>query len=174
MRDGVARVAMEEARPLAIEASRFDCDELLQEWRWLVPPSAKPLLIGAFGDWVFGAPDGGVYMLCLFEGTFERVADSTAEFNRLKEQEQFRDDRFHADWVTVAAAHGLVPKEDECLGWKAAPIFGGPFRPENIAIYPMVIYQSLQGELHRQLREQALLPRRRRKRRSQRRWWRFW
>ena len=163
---------MQDTRPLAIDASHFDCETLLEEWRWLVPRSETPLMIGAFGDWVFGAPDGGTCMLCLLEGNYERVAGSRAEFNRMKEREEFRNDRFHADWVAIAADRGLVPDPDECLGWKTAPILGGPFRPENPGIFPMRVYQSLQGQLHRQVRENTSADRRAGG--GKRPWWRFW
>jgi len=41
---------------------------------------------------------------------------------------------------------------DECLGSKLAPILGGKFAVDNLAVYSMAVYRVLQGQLHRQLR----------------------
>jgi Domain of unknown function (DUF1851) len=46
----------------------------------------------------------------------------------------------------------LVPSPDECLGSKLAPILGGKFAVDNLAVYSMAVYRVLQGQLHRQLR----------------------
>jgi hypothetical protein len=68
----------------------------------------------------------------------------------LKRQPENLESWFKADWVEIAARHGLVPAVDECLGWKIAPFLGGPFRVDNIAVFSWRIYQSIQGQLHQQ------------------------
>lgn len=46
-------------------------------------------------------------------------------------------------WLVVAAAHGMQPDKDECLGWRLHPLIGGPLEVAN---------PSLMGQLHRQAR----------------------
>jgi hypothetical protein len=141
------------SRDLAVAYDSIACDDLLAEWAWLVPVDHTPLMVGAFGDWIFGAPDGSHWTLCLLEGDYRQVAGDSAEFNRLKLQPENLESWFKADWVAIAAKHGLVPKIDECLGWKIPPILGGRFGVDNIAVFPLRVYQSIQGQLHRQRHE---------------------
>jgi hypothetical protein len=141
------------SRDLAISCDRLDCYGLLSQWAWLVPADHTPLMVGAFGDWIVGAPDGSHWVLCLLEGDYRQIARDCAEFNRLKQQPENMESWFKADWVEIAARCGLVPKIDECLGWKIPPILGGEFSVDNIAVFPLRVYQSTQGQLHRQRRE---------------------
>jgi hypothetical protein len=110
-----------------IAASEYDTAGLLAEWHWLVPKFATPLFISAFGDWVFGHPDGSLWILSLLEGNYHQVARNAAEYNTLN-------------------------KSIECLGWKAHPVIGGKFAAANLQVFSMAVYQSLMGQLHRQLR----------------------
>ncbi len=141
-------------RDLAVACHDWDCDPLLTEWRWLVPSDATPLLIGIFGDWIFGAPDGSFWHLDLLEGCFHRIADDSDAFNAMKQEDQYRDDWFGANWAEIALGNGLVPNDQECLGWKIAPIIGGPFSVDNIEVFPLPVYQHITGQLHRQLNQQ--------------------
>jgi len=124
-------------RDLALLCSDIDCPSLLQEWRWLVPDTHRPLMIGAFGDWIMGAPDGSFWSLELLEGTYARVADNAEAFNRAKEDPENLNLWFMAEWVQIAERQGLVPEEDECLGWKVHPILGAPIAAENIQVFSL-------------------------------------
>lgn len=139
-------------RDLAISCENLNWAPLLADWAWLVPSDHTPLLMGAFGDWIFGAPDGSHWSLDLLEGQYTRIAANSAEFNRAKLDEENRNLWLTADWASIAFQRGLVPKKDECLGWKVHPIIGGPFTYDNIQIFSLPVYQSLMGQLHRQLR----------------------
>jgi len=110
-------------------------------------------MVGAFGDWIFGAPDGSMWTLCLLEGDYRQVAQTSDEFNRLKQQPENLNSWFKANWVSIAAGHGIVPKLDECLGWKKPPVLGGPFAVDNISVFSLRVYQCIQGQLHQQIRE---------------------
>jgi hypothetical protein len=138
-------------RDLAISCADLDWRPLLVEWDWLVPPDHTPLLIGAFGDWVIGAPDGSHWSLDLLEGQYTRIAANSAEFNVAKRDEENLNLWFSADWVTIASERGIIPATTECLGWKVHPRLGGPFAVENIQIFSLRVYQALMGQLHRQL-----------------------
>jgi hypothetical protein len=142
---------MTTTRDLAIHAERIDTGPLLSEWAWLLPPRDIPLLVGAFGDCVFGAPDGSHWVLSMLEGDYRRVAGDSAEFNRLKNDAANLNDWFSAEWVSIAAGNGIVPAPDQCLGWKVHPILGAPFSVENIGLFSVRVYHSVVGQLFRQL-----------------------
>jgi hypothetical protein len=139
--------------PFMTSAEAFDVDDLLEPWRWLVPPTATPLFISVFGDWVFGAPDGSLWALSLLEGTYWQIAATVAEYNELKSSFEWLDSTFIAGWQEIAHRHGLVPTVHECIGWKLHPIVGGPLTKENLQIFSMRLYQYLMGQLHQQLQQ---------------------
>jgi hypothetical protein len=139
-------------RPFMIEVAQYDAPSLLAEWRWLVPRADTPLFVSVFGDWVFGSPDGSLWALSVLEGTYDRIAEDAAEYNRLKKSQEWLERTFIAGWQPIAAGHGLEPTKDQCLGWKIHPLIGGEFDVSNLQVFEMVVYQSLMGQLHRQIR----------------------
>jgi hypothetical protein len=140
-----------EPRAFMIEASYYNVERLLKAWRWLVPEAETPLLLSAMGDWVFGRPDGAIAKLDILEGRYDAIAKNSNEFNTLKRSEQWLDEKFSTGWVVIARGNGLVPTRDKCLGWKIAPVIGGEFSVSNLALFDMAVYQSIQGQLHRQI-----------------------
>ena len=146
---------MSELRPFMIEASRYETPRLLAEWRWLVPSTDTPLFISVFGDWVFGHSDDSLWVLSVLEGTYSRVAHNAAEYNTLNKSADWLDKTFIAGWQPIAAGHGLLPNKDECLGWKVHPLIGGKLEAANLQVFSMLVYQSIMGQLHRQLQQRA-------------------
>jgi hypothetical protein len=144
-------------RDLAIFCEDMDCKRLLTEWQWLVPSDATPLMIGIFGDWIFGRPDGSLWHLDLLEGQFRQVARDSNEFNAKKSDEKYREEWFGANWANIALENGITPNRDECLGWKIAPVLGGSFSVANIQVFSLLIYQSINGALFRQLSSDAMI-----------------
>jgi hypothetical protein len=152
------RALVSQLRPLMIEASQYDTAPLLAEWAWLVPNTAKPLFLSAFGDWVFGDPDGSIWLLSVLEGTYVRIAATAGDYDHLRRSQEWLEETFLSGWQTIAAAHGLEPAPHECLGWKIHPLIGGKFEPANLQLFSMAVYQSLMGQFHRQLRESNVKP----------------
>ena len=92
-----------------IEASQYDTAPLLAEWTWLVPDAATPLFLSAFGDWVFGHPDGSIWVLSVLEGTYVRIAATADDYNHLHQSQEWLEETFLSGWQPIAAAHGLEP-----------------------------------------------------------------
>ena len=137
-----------------VEASQYDTAALLAEWRWLIPASQTPLFISAFGDWVFGQPNGSLWALSVLDGTYSQVAQNANEYNTLNKSAEWLDQTFIAGWLSIAAGNGMQPTKDECLGWKLHPRLGGKFEVANLQIFTMRVYQHLMGQLHQQLQPQ--------------------
>lgn len=142
-------------RSIATSCSDIDWAPLLQDWRWLVPDDHLPLMVGVFGDWIMGAPDDSLWSLELLEGSYSRIADNAEEFNRAKSNPDNLNLWFMAEWAEIAERHGLVPSGDQCLGWKVHPMLGGKFEADNIQLFSLRVYQSLMGQLFRQLRQSS-------------------
>lgn len=131
-----------------IHASEYDASRLLADWRWLVPEAATPLFISALGDWLFGHPDGSLWLLSVLEGSYSEIAKSATEYNTLNKSGEWLEKTFLADWQIIAAANGMQPGKDECLGWRIHPVLGGKFEVANLQVFNMAVYQSMMGHLH--------------------------
>jgi len=137
---------------LASNCHGMDCSRLLEDWRWLIPYEAEPLQVGIFGDWIFGMANGAIWHLSLLDGVFQEISPDVRAYNVAKASPQNTADWFCSEWAEIAWARGLRPLENECLGWKVAPILGGPFSFENMQVFSPFVYQSLMGQLFKQLR----------------------
>jgi hypothetical protein len=105
------------------------------------------------GDWVLAAPDGTVWALSVLEGSYECIADSTADFDRAKLDFAWLDHHFCAAWQEIAHRNDVVPSNSECLTWKVPPVLSGTFNVEDLCTMPLDAYQHAMSQLHQQLRE---------------------
>jgi hypothetical protein len=142
-------------RAFMLSAERYDVPRLLHEWHWLLPPHDIALFVTVLGDWIFGAPNGSLWCLSALEGNYTQVAADSAEYNRFKQSPDWMIATFSADWQDIGARRGLIPKDAQCLGWRIHPRIGGAFAPANLQLFDMAVYQSLMGQMHRQLAPQA-------------------
>jgi hypothetical protein len=143
-------------RPFIVDIESTDTTALLEEWRWLIPATDTPLSISALGDWIFGASDGSLWLLSALEGNYMKIASSSAEFNRLNKSQEWVEETFLASWFDIALGNEIKPNENECVGWKVHPLLGGTFEVANLQIFSMLVYQSLMGQLHRQLQQRPV------------------
>jgi hypothetical protein len=134
------------------DANGYDTAVLLTEWRWLVPANHTPLFVSAFGDWVLGAPDGSIWVMSTLDGDCRQVARDATQYNMLSKSTEWTEETFLSEWFPIAIENGLVPSNDECLGWKLHPVVGGTFAVDNLQLFTMRVYLSLTGQLHRQIR----------------------
>lgn len=139
-------------KELTISLEGFDHHQLLAEWRWLVPETMSPLWLNRFGDWALKSPDATVYFLDILEGTFNCIASSELALNSLLESEENRNKWLMADWAGICGTRALHLSSGECFGWKIAPILGGKFEFSNIQVFYITVYESIMGQLHRQLK----------------------
>ncbi|SRR6266487_2493946 len=137
-------------KELTIPPDGFDCQQLLAEWRWLVPETMKPLWLNTFGDWMLESPDGKIYFLDLLEGTFNCIAPSDQVVRERLEQEANRNRWLMADWFELCNERGLFLRTGQCYGWKIAPILGGKFEIQNIQVFDILVYESIMGQVQRQ------------------------
>jgi hypothetical protein len=138
-------------RAFMVPAERYDLSALLSEWTWLVPERDTPLFLTVMADWVFGSPDGAIWRLSVLDGDYVQIAASSEQYNAMKRSTEWLNEEFCADWQAIAVGNGMQPDEAECLGWGVHPYLGGELKVENLLVFSMLVYQSLMGQLHRQL-----------------------
>lgn len=139
-------------RKLTIPLSGLGVEDLLKEWRWLVPATMSPLWLSAFGDLAFMGQDKRVFLLDILEGSFGLIAPSELAMTELLESEEMRNRCLSADWFETCNSRGLYLGPGQCYGWKVAPILGGEFSFSNIQVFDVLVYETIMGQLHRQLK----------------------
>jgi hypothetical protein len=134
---------------LTISPAGLNCNQLLAEWRWIVPENDTPIWINLFGDWAFASPDGVVHFLDLIEGTYSPIASSTLMLDIALRSEENRNRWLLADWVEICIERSLLLARNQCYGWIKSPILGAQFEFSNIQVFDLIVYESLMGQVHR-------------------------
>ena len=55
--------------------------------------------------------------------------------------------------LAVERHRGLVPGPGQVLAWTVPPVLGAPTAIENLQIMDFEVYLSIQGQIHRQVKE---------------------
>lgn len=93
-------------------------------------------------------------MLDVLEGSLERVFDDRSQMAAVLGTEEGQD-RYLLSGLAFGAERrlGLVPGPAQVLAWRLPPVLGAPVKVENLQLMDFEVYLSLQGQLHRQLKD---------------------
>ena len=93
-------------------------------------------------------------MLDVLEGSLNRVFDDRGQLAVVLDTEEGQDRHLLAGLALGAERRlGLVPGPAQVLAWKIPPVLGAPVEAENLELMDFEVYLSLQGQLHRQLKD---------------------
>jgi hypothetical protein len=138
-------------KELFVSLDGLNIEQLLAEWRWLVPETMKPLWLNSFGDWMLEAPDGQIHFLDLLEGAFNCIAPSKRILHEMLQEEENRNRWLMAEWFQICNERRLFLARGQCYGWKVAPIIGGKLEFLNIQVFDIAVYECIMGQVHRQV-----------------------
>ena len=125
----------------------------LADWAWLPVDGKRPFLTSLFGD-VFLEDGAGIWVLDVMEGSLERVFDDRTQMAAVLGTEEGRDRNLLAGLALGAERRlGLVPGPAQVLAWRLPPALGAAIAVENLQLMDFEVYLSLQGQLHRQLKD---------------------
>lgn len=133
----------------------LDSIRLLAEWRWLCSAQMSVIARNAFADLFLCDENGTIFRLDVAAGKLDKVADSDAEFRGLVERSEKREEWFAESEEAASAARGLMPNENQCIGFTVPLVFaesGATNTPYIVDIYDHVAFL---GDIHRQI---ATLP----------------
>jgi hypothetical protein len=127
--------------------------EALEQWRWLVPETAEPVLLTTLGDLFLRTPDGAIYFLSTANGTFDRVAPSYAPW-----KQELRSQRRVSEWFCpafVAELHavGRTVGPGEVYSPTIPEVLGGAVTPANYSATPWIAHFHFLGQVHRQVKD---------------------
>jgi hypothetical protein len=135
---------------LTINTDGLPFDSLLSDWRWLVSPDFKPILMTAFGDLFLCDQSGRIHFLDLMSGGFKQVAESQEEFDRLCEDRERRRSWFIGFLLTeVRKVRGDLAA-GECYSCKKPLSLGGQLETDNFERTDLEVHYSILGQIHQQ------------------------
>jgi hypothetical protein len=128
----------------------LDVERLLGEWRWLCPNPVSLIARDAFGDLFLRDSAGQIHRLDVGIGNLLKVADSETKFKELATSK--RDEWFADSDEVAAAAKGLKPNANQCIGF-AVPLVlrTTSTSPNNPYVADLHEHVSFLGDMNRQL-----------------------
>jgi|SRR5579864_4828015 len=135
------------------QVQRLDIDRLLAEWRWLCPQPVTLLAKNAFGDLFLRDNAGRVLRLKVDVGKLSKVADSEEQFLQLATTPNNQEDWFAATDERNAAARGLQPNSEECIGFSIPIVFAESGRPNPPYVVNIYEHVSFLEDLNQQISE---------------------
>lgn len=137
---------------LIVDRAGIAPDSLLIEWRWLVGPIAKPVLITALGDLFLCNEHGAILHLDTCSGLLSQVAGCDDEFRSLLTRSDLVDQWFFPQLVRQLKADGMDLSPGQCYGYKLPPVVGGATEVSNMEPMNLLLHFGLSGQLHRGVR----------------------
>src|SRR5437870_2571187 len=103
--------------------SGLSVDRLLQDWRWLCPEEMSLVARNIFGDLFLADRMGKIWMLDIGSGTIDCISGSLDDFQTLAVAPGKREKWFRESNAQVAEERGLVPNDQQCIGFKMPIMF---------------------------------------------------
>ena len=138
---------------LTLNPDGIDFNDLLSEWRWLVPETMVPVVVSALGDLFLRDNDNSIHWLDTGAGKLTRVADSPEQFKQLMLQTQNANEWFIPQLIGDLIESGQRLGPGQCYSCDVPPGLGGEFTLDNISPTDIRIHFSMFGQVFRQTRE---------------------
>lgn len=136
---------------LLIEKSKHDPARLLEDWRWLLEGTFRPIAWSKFGDCFLENASGAVQLLDVLGGELREVATSRDRFHELVNVQENQEEWLLSRLVFELHERGIIPGEGECYALKIHPALGGKIEADNVIILSMLVWSSISGQLYQQL-----------------------
>jgi hypothetical protein len=126
--------------------------EALAEWRWLVPPTSRPVLMTALGDLFLQADDGSIEFLDTAAGTLTHVGASYTAW-KVGLSPEWLGRWFMPEFVAELVASGTTLKAGEVYSPIIPEVLGGKRAVTNYSASPWTAHLHVLGSVHRQVKD---------------------
>lgn len=140
-------------KDLTVNFEGVDSTRLLEDWKWLLPTGARPVLVTAMGDVFVQAESGSVHFLDTYAGSVAKVSDDGDEFRALLRDVDFVTDHMYPDRFAELVDAGMVLQPGQCYDFKFPGVLGGEDAVENMEMTDLVVHFSIMGQIHEQVKD---------------------
>jgi hypothetical protein len=123
----------------------------LTSWEWIGVGDREPLFASPFGD-VFFRADDGIWWLDTLEGSLTRPWTDAGAMAADLDTEDGQDRYLLGGLALGAARRGLVLGPGQVYGFAPPPILGGPIDVDHIMVLDLVVWLTIMGQTHEQIR----------------------
>jgi hypothetical protein len=127
-------------------------EELLEDWRWLVGPGMKVVLVTAMGDLFLASGSGEVVWLDTRVGQLFEAADSVEAFQKGAQEDENLVAWFMPEIVAGLIEDGKQLGKGQVYGFKQPPVLGGALEMRNVQVMDAAAHFSMMGQIHEQVR----------------------
>jgi hypothetical protein len=131
-------------------------DELLNDWRWLVPVDALVWARSAFGDLFLYLPNEAepVSFLDTMGGTVQTLGPSVAAvLNTTFLRDDFKDEKLLSYLRDELQSAGRIAGGSTCFSFRRPIKLGGKIDATNIDVCDLITHCAIQGQLLSQLKD---------------------
>jgi hypothetical protein len=126
--------------------------EALEEWRWLVPATAQPMLLTVLGDLFLQTSDGAIHFLDTASGTLVNVASSYEAWKRELQSHERIHHWFMPAFVAELLSAGITLGVGEIYSPIVPEVLGGALTVSNYTPSPWLAHFHMLGQVHRQVK----------------------
>ena len=136
---------------LTKDISRIDQNEILSEWRWLLPDVKSVVIVTCMGDMFIEDKNGHILFLLYDGGDLEIVAENKAELELF-----LNDDEKFDNWFLPLLFEKLIIAEkylkpNEVYSLKKFGVLGGEYTVENIEPTDISVHFGIAGLICKQI-----------------------
>ena len=136
---------------LAVDLTGQSSDDLLSEWRWLVPETHELRMVSTLGDAFVQDDTGAIHWLDVGGAALTRIADSADDFFRLRQQPENADAWFAPQLVGALLEGGQRLEPGQCFSYTIPLTLGGEFVPGNFSPFSLVAHFDGLAKIQRQV-----------------------
>jgi hypothetical protein len=139
-------------KELAVNLEGQSSDQLLSEWRWLVPQQLVLHMVSALGDAFLEDDTGAIHWLDVGSAELTRIASSCVEFDKLRQQNENAAQWFCPQLVGDLLSAGNVLGPQQCFSYKIPLTLGGEFVSENFDPTDIAVHFGVLGQIQKQVK----------------------
>ena len=140
-------------RHLVVQLSDDALADALSDWKWLLPPDMRPLLVSTSGDVFFIDAAGQVHWLETGAGKLQQIAGSGGEFESAVRHAESRAEWFFEPVIDGLRAKGIHIAPGECYGYRTLPVLGGNYDDDNRVAVDAAGHIRFTGYVHGQIKD---------------------
>lgn len=134
-------------------AVKATAEALLEEWLWLIPDDADPMLPTACGDMFLRLSDGSIALLDTYAGTCTPLAADYEKWKSMLNNPAQLDQWFRGDLLVELLEAGLQREPGWCFSPLVPQIIGGSWEPSNFHPCDLLVHFSMLGQIHNQVKD---------------------
>jgi hypothetical protein len=139
-------------KDLIVDQTGISIDDILEDWRWLIPEHHTLLLISALGDLFLLADNQSVFWLDTGSALFTKVSNNVDEFNALVRSVDKVNEWFCPELFADLKAQGVMLGNRQCYSYKQPLTLGGTMDPANFEPADISVHFSVLGQLQRKVK----------------------